>query len=97
MTAVMSGLLAATTTTLTLQGNSLTLAHPHQATHASSEAIAIAAIAALVVLACLGWGVARMLAFEPRWVASLRHATAEAGFRASATWAEFSDWIRLGR
>jgi hypothetical protein len=27
---------------------------------------------------------------------SLRHAMAEAGFRASATWAEFSDWVRLG-
>jgi hypothetical protein len=28
-----------------------------------------------------------------RW----RHATAEAGWRASAAWAEFTDWLRLGR
>jgi hypothetical protein len=35
-------------------------------------------------------------AFEPHWLLSLRHAMAEAGFRLSATWAEFSDWVRLG-
>jgi len=39
---------------------------------------------------------ARRRAFEPHWLLSLRHAMAEAGFRASATWAEFSDWVRLG-
>ena len=59
-------------------------------------AIAIAAVAALVALLCIVWGIARMLTFEPRWTQSLRHAMAEAGFRASATWAEFSDWARLG-
>jgi hypothetical protein len=48
------------------------------------------------VLACLAWALARTLAFEPHWTLSLRHAVAEAGFRASATWAEFSDWARLG-
>ncbi|MGO9762926.1 MAG: hypothetical protein ACLP1Q_16865 [Solirubrobacteraceae bacterium] len=54
-------------------------------------------MAALVALLCLAWGVARLLTFEPHWTLSLRHALAEAGFRASATWAEFSDWARLGR
>ncbi len=63
----------------------------------STGAIAIAAIAALLVLACLGWALARRRAFEPHWVLSLRHAMAEAGFRASATWAEFGDWVHLGR
>jgi hypothetical protein len=62
----------------------------------STGAIAIAAIAALLVLACLGWALARQRAFEPHWMLSLRHAMAETGFRASATWAEFSDWVRLG-
>ena len=57
----------------------------------------IAAVAALVALLCLAWGVARLLAFEPHWTLSLRHAMAEASFRASATWAEFSDWARLGQ
>jgi hypothetical protein len=54
-------------------------------------------LAGLLALACLAWGLARMLAYEPRWVQSLRHALAEGGFRASATWAEFADWARLGR
>ncbi len=63
----------------------------------STGAIVIAALAALVVLACLAWALARRSAFEPHWLLSLRHATAEAGFRASATWSEFADWTRLGR
>ena len=62
----------------------------------SAGAIAIAALAALLVIACLAWAIARQRAFEPRWVLSMRHAIAEAGFRASATWAEFLDWLRLG-
>ncbi len=78
-------------------GTIATLAHAHQATHVSGAAIAIAAVAAVVVLACLAWALARSFSFEPRWTLSARHAIAEAGFRASATWAEFSDWARLGR
>ncbi|HXM86726.1 MAG TPA: hypothetical protein VN889_03740, partial [Solirubrobacteraceae bacterium] len=62
----------------------------------STGAIVIAALAALLVLACVGWALARRRAFEPHWLLSLRHATAEAGFRASATWSEFLDWVRLG-
>jgi hypothetical protein len=63
----------------------------------STAAIVAAAIAAFVAVCCLLWAIARMNAFEPRWTLSLRHALAEAGFRASATWAEFADWARLGR
>jgi hypothetical protein len=62
----------------------------------SSGAIVIAALAALLVLVCAAWGLARWSAFEPHWLLSLRHAMAEAGFRASATWTEFADWVRLG-
>jgi hypothetical protein len=62
----------------------------------SHPAIAIAVVAAIVVLAILAWGIARMSAYEPRWMLSMRHSLAEARFRASATWAEFSDWARLG-
>jgi hypothetical protein len=79
----------------------LATASAHGATHVSHEAIALAAAGALVVLACLVWAlarvIARVIALEPRWTLSARHAIAEAGFRASATWAEFSDWVRLGR
>jgi hypothetical protein len=63
----------------------------------STPALLLAALAALLALGCAIWSVARLQAFEPRWTLSLRHTLAEAGFRASATWAEFSDWARLGR
>jgi hypothetical protein len=69
----------------------------HSSHGLSTLDVAIAAAAALVALACLAWALARMLTFEPRWTLSLRHALAEASFRASATWAEFSDWARLGQ
>jgi hypothetical protein len=67
------------------------------ATSTSTAAIVLAAIAALLALASLAWAIARWQAFEPHWVLSMRHATSEAGYRASATWAEFTDWVRLGR
>jgi hypothetical protein len=63
----------------------------------STPAIAAAVIAALLALGCGVWSVARLQAYEPRWTLSMRHSIAEARFRASATWAEFSDWARLGR
>jgi len=63
----------------------------------STGAIVIAVLAALLVLGCLAWAFARSRAFEPHWLIALRHASAEAGFRASATWSELLDWARLGR
>ncbi len=63
----------------------------------STPAVVAAALAALLALGCAIWGIARLQAYEPRWTLSLRHTFAEAGFRVSATWAEFSDWARLGR
>lgn len=62
--------------------------------------------AALVVLAILGGlallvgsgvGAARWWAFDPPWMSRTRHSVAEAGWRASAAWAEFTDWVRFGR
>jgi cobalamin biosynthesis Mg chelatase CobN len=101
--------LTATTTTLpapgtrpgareTLSTLRLHRARPSQgSTRPSGEAIALAAIGVLLLLACAAWVFARWRAYEPHWLVSLRHATAEAGFRMSATWAEFTDWARLGR
>jgi hypothetical protein len=63
----------------------------------SAGAIAIAVVAALIAIGCLVWGISRRRAFEPQWLLSLRHSMAEAGSHASATWAEFTDWMRLGR
>jgi len=62
----------------------------------STAAIVLAVLAAVLLLACIGWALARRRALEPRWMLSLRHAMAEAGFRLSATCAEFADWVRLG-
>lgn len=74
-----------------------TAAHTTGSSQVSIEAIAIAAIAAIVLLATAAWALARSQAYEPHWWLSLRYAMAEAGYRASATWAEFLDWARLGR
>jgi hypothetical protein len=66
-------------------------------TKLSTGAVVAAAVAALLIVACLVWAVARWSAYEPRWTVSLRHCIAEASWRLSCTWEEFSDWARLGR
>jgi hypothetical protein len=63
----------------------------------STAAIVLAAIAGALALASLVWALARLRAFEPRWTHSTRHALDEAALRASSTWSEFADWVRLGR
>jgi hypothetical protein len=74
-----------------------TPARTHRAKHGlSTLAIVLAAFGGLLVLACAAWALARERGWEPHWWLSLRHAMAEAGFRASETWAEFADWARLG-
>jgi hypothetical protein len=64
---------------------------------ASSTSAGLVVLGALVVGLLALWLVARWWAWEPRWLVRWRHATAEAGWRASAAWAEFTDWLRLGR
>ncbi|HEU4701268.1 MAG TPA: hypothetical protein VFS37_02210 [Conexibacter sp.] len=59
--------------------------------------IALIALGALVLLALLGWGLARMRGWDPAWASRTRHAWGEAGFRTTSTWSEFTDWLRLGR
>lgn len=59
--------------------------------------IALAIVLALAALASTVVLLTRFLALEPRWLVRSRHATAEAGWRTSAAWAEFTDWLRLGR
>lgn len=59
--------------------------------------ILLAAVGLVLLLAALLWGAARWWAWEPRWVLRSRHAAAEAGWRTSNSWAEFRDWIRVGR
>ncbi len=73
------------------------LAASTHTTSLSDEAIAAAIFAGLLILGCIAWAIVRQRAIEPHWTISLRHAMDEAGFRASATWAEFKDWMKLGR
>lgn len=59
--------------------------------------VLLAVIGAVLLVVAVAFGLARWWAWEPRWLARWRHATAEAGWRTSAAWAEFRDWLRLGR
>ncbi|HZV72999.1 MAG TPA: hypothetical protein VFF79_04715 [Conexibacter sp.] len=59
--------------------------------------VALVAAGALLLLALLTWGWARMRGWDPTWAARMRHAWGEAGFRTTSTWSEFTDWLRLGR
>lgn len=59
--------------------------------------IALIALGALLLAALAVWGTARNRGWDPAWVARMRHAWGEAGFRTTSTWAEFTDWLRLGR
>jgi hypothetical protein len=57
----------------------------------------VVVVGAIVLAALVLGAFARWWAWEPLWLVRWRHATAEAGWRASAAWAEFTDWLRLGR
>jgi hypothetical protein len=69
--------------------------HPHKGTPMGlAIALGLLALAALLGLLALaahrfGWGEERL--------AGPRHAWGEAAYRTGATWADFVDWIRLGR
>ena len=64
---------------------------------APAPLVALAALAAVLLLGGLVWGVFRFFAWEPRWLLGARHAVTEAGWRASGTWADFTDWLRSRR
>ena len=67
------------------------------ATDAPFPLIALAILAGLLALGTLAFGLVRWRAWEPAWADRFRHAAGEAGWRASSTWAEFTDFVRLGR
>lgn len=69
------------------------------ATKRSTRPLVLGAIAlgALLLLALLTWGWARLRGWDSQWSARARHAWGEAGYRVTTTWAEFTDWLRLGR
>ena len=57
----------------------------------------LAIIAGLLALAALAFATIRFFAWEPLWAVRFRHAAGEAGWRASSTFSEFADFVRLGR
>ena len=59
--------------------------------------IALGVLGALLALGGLIYGLAHWFGFDPRWTHRMRHAVAEAGWRAGNTWSEFADWLRFGR
>jgi hypothetical protein len=59
--------------------------------------LALAVLLGVLALCTIAFGVVRFFAWEPAWAARLRHATGEAGWRASSTWSDFADYVRLGR
>lgn len=59
--------------------------------------LALAVLVGLLALGGLLTGLVRWRAWEPAWAQRVRHATGEAGWRASSTWAEFTDFVRFGR
>jgi len=67
------------------------------ATDAPFPVFALAILVGLFALAGLIVALVRWRAWEPAWADNLRHAAGEAGWRASSTWAEFTDFVRFGR
>ena len=67
------------------------------ATDAPFPVLLLAIIAGLLALLALAFGVVRWFAWEPAWAVRFRHAAGEAGWRASSTFAEFTDFVRFGR
>jgi hypothetical protein len=90
-----------TTPTTTAPAPAQTTAQPVASTTQERDrtplVVALIAAGALVLLALLLWGWARMRGWDPGWTARMRHAWGEAGFRTTSTWSEFTDWLRLGR
>ncbi|HEX8155774.1 MAG TPA: hypothetical protein VF526_00195 [Solirubrobacteraceae bacterium] len=67
------------------------------ATDAPFPVLALAILLGILALGGLLVGSMRWMGWEPAWASRMRHAAAEAGWRASCTWAEFTDFVRFGR
>jgi hypothetical protein len=81
----------------TLVANTAAASHAAGASSAPAPVIALAIVLVLMAMAALWWSLTTWRGLEPRWLVGARHAWSEAGYRASGTWAEFTDWVRLGR
>jgi hypothetical protein len=70
--------------------------HHHSGNHTAALVLLIA-VGLLLALGALIYAATTRAATEPEWLLRSRHATGEAGWRISNTWAEFVDFLRLGR
>ena len=61
------------------------------------ETIAVAVLGALLLFVLIVLVLWRVRGWDPRWLQRWRHAMAEAGWRLSLGWAEFRDFVRIGR
>ncbi|HVS27947.1 MAG TPA: hypothetical protein VHE14_00225 [Solirubrobacteraceae bacterium] len=69
---------------------------PHSARSTPAPIIALAAVGGLLLATGLGLGLASLLGLSFPWTARMRHAWAEAGWRAGGVWGDFRDWVRIG-
>lgn len=67
------------------------------ATDAPFPVLALAILGGIMALGGLLVALVRWRGWEPAWADDFRHAAGEAGWRASSTWAEFTDFVRFGR
>lgn len=63
----------------------------------SWEAIALIVLGSLLLFILIVLILWRVRGWDPRWLQRWRHAMGEAGWRLSLGWAEFRDFVRLGR
>ena len=61
------------------------------------ETIAVIVLGGLLLFVLLVLVLWRVRGWDPRWLQRWRHAMAEAGWRLSLGWAEFRDFVRIGR
>lgn len=71
--------------------------HGGGASAAPAPVIAVAIVLVALALGALWWSLTTWRGLEPGWLLGARHAWGEAAYRAGGTWAEFTDWVRLGR
>ena len=69
----------------------------HTSSGPPAALVVLGALALALGLVGLLAALSRALGLEPRWSLGVRHAFGEAGYRTAGVWAEFTDWVRLGR
>jgi hypothetical protein len=88
---------AATTTAPAATLSATTITIHHTSGDHTAAVLLLVAVGGLLALAALIWAAVTWSAEEPEWLLRARHATGEAGWRIGNTWAEFVDFLRLGR